>query len=129
VIAVEAEDLRIEEKWKVLLLIGGNLKSDLDCVVAYSDNLPNIDRTTPIKVEHSDGFSHITIPLTYKKKEEKEEKKEKKGNKDEFDFDIGVLSFVKSLEAGKEWTKLENDNPPYYYFLHTLMRLTHECYR
>ena len=125
-IIIEAEDLKFKGKWKPLVNIEGALTSAEECKVEYTKNLPdNVEQSNPI-VDSADGEFRITIPITYKKvkKKEKEEKP-----RDEYDIYLGVFNFLKSLEAGKEWTKLEKDHPPYFYFLNSLMHLTDKCYR
>ena len=125
-IIIEVEDLRFKGNWKPLVIIEGALTSVSECKVEYTKNLSENVEQSPPKVDSSDGKFHITIPITYKKLP-KEEKKKKP--LDEYDVYLGVFNFVKSLEAGCEWQKLENDHPAYFYFLKSLMHLSDECYR
>ena len=124
-ISIEAEDLRFKDKWKPLVNIEGALTSAEECKVEYTKNLPENVEQSPPKVEKTDDEIHVVIPITYKKvkKKEKEEKP-----RDDFDIYLGVFNFLKSLENGKEWAKLEKDHPPYFYLLLSLMHITDEYY-
>ena len=125
-ILVEAEDLKFKGFWKPLIIVEGALTSAEECKVEYTKNLPdNVDQSKP-KAEFKDGEYRVKIPIAYKKAEKK---LKKEFTRDDFDIHLGVFNFLKSLESGREWEKLEKDHTAYFYFLKTIMRLSDECYR
>lgn len=118
-ITINAEDPRAEGGWTELYRITCTAKDGKSSVAGSSADPGCTTKQEDLKYESSGGYCKVDIPLKFTDL----------SALPDLDFDIGVLSFIKSLDEGHQWKQAQDDNPLYYYVLEKLMHFGHDDYR